>query len=236
MEPTGEKAVLRAPVAAARLGMDPKVLRRKLRAGEVPGYQIGTTWFVYMPAEQGTDARVIHGPTRPITRTSPETAAAPSLVRSSPTGNHPLIGYESLADWSPWAPFVDACRDIPRLPGVYVARVVDGEIVYIGMAAERSGHGMRGRLAIYSSGKGATSGLGETALDLALADPAWMRERLLDAERGHPLRAKELAKAALHKANLELRWTTTADGPSASALELEVIQSFAGKPLWNRRR
>lgn len=95
---------------------------------------------------------------------------------------------------------------------------------------------MRGRLAIYSSGKGATSGMGETALDLALADPVWMRERLIEAERGRSLRAKDLAKAALDKANLELRWTTTIDGPTASALELAVIDSFAGEPLWNRRR
>ena len=232
----GDEAVLRAPAAAARLGMNPKVLRRKLRAGEIPGYQIGTTWFVYMPSGQDKDATVMYAPTRPVTRSRPATATTPSLLRSGPTGNRPANSYESMADWSPWVPFVDACRVIPRLPGVYVARAIGGEIVYIGMAAERSGHGMRGRLAIYSSGKGATSGLGETALDLALADPGWMRERTLDAENGRPLRAKELARAALHKANLELRWTTTADGPSASALELEVIESFAGKPLWNRRR
>lgn len=236
MDSPGDGVVLRAPDAAARLGLDPKTLRRKLRAGEIPGYQIGTTWFVYMPDDQGTGARVLHGPAQPMNRASHGGMVAPSRARSGPTGNRPGISYESMANWSSWVPFVDACRVIPRLPGVYVARIVGGEIVYIGMAAERSGHGMRGRLAIYSSGKGATAGMGETALDLALADPAWMRERTLDAENGRPLRAKELARAAIHKADLELRWTTTADGPSASALELEIIQSFAGKPLWNRRR
>lgn len=234
MSSRGDNTVLRAPEAAARLGMDPKALRRKLRAGEMPGYQIGTTWFVYMSSVE--DSARTRPATHPLAR-RPNHAADSAQVRLPPVDeNRPVAGYETMANWSSWHPFLDACRVIPRLPGVYIARGIDGEIVYIGMAAERSGQGMRGRLAIYSSGKGATSGMGETALDLALADPMWMRARLLDAERGCSLRAKDLAKAALNKANLELRWATATDGPTAGALELAVIESFAGKPLWNRRR
>jgi hypothetical protein len=57
-----------------------------------------------------------------------------------------------------------------RLPGVYLARQGDhDDLVYVGMAGERRGQGIKGRLIVYSRGKAAVSGLGEAALDRALA-------------------------------------------------------------------
>lgn len=233
---TGSNAVIRAPAAAERLGIDPKLLRRKLRFGEIAGYQIGTTWFVYLSALEDKDAIASSLPRQTITRNGAEISDLSGRIFHVPDERPSALTYESMADWTPWVPFSDARLSIPRMPGVYIARVAGGDIVYVGMAAERRGNGMRGRLAIYATGKGGTSGLGEGALDLALADPNWMKERLSDAERGQPLRAKELAKAAVERANLELCWTTAADGPAANELELRVIRSFSGQFLWNRRR
>ena len=83
-----------------------------------------------------------------------------TLVSSDPA----LI--EHLAAWSPWVPFAEALHAAPRLPGVYLAREGSaGPLVYVGMAGERRGEGIRGRLAIYTSGKGATTGLGEAAFE-----------------------------------------------------------------------
>lgn len=47
------------------------------------------------------------------------------------------------------------------------------EVVYVGMAGERSGKGLRGRPDIYLRGRGAVSAFGEAALDRALSDVAW---------------------------------------------------------------
>lgn len=78
---------------------------------------------------------------------------------------------EDVADWSPWLSLDEAVKVAPRLPGVYLARQGEmGPIVYAGMAGERSGQGIRGRLRAYASGKGLVSGLGEAVLDRALAD------------------------------------------------------------------
>jgi hypothetical protein len=55
---------------------------------------------------------------------------------------------DSLADWSLWFPFVEAVAVAPRLPGVYMAKD-SAQVVYVGMAAERRGQGIRGRLTVY---------------------------------------------------------------------------------------
>ena len=90
-------------------------------------------------------------------------------------------------------PFSEARAAAPRQPGVYLAREgLDGPIVYAGMAGERRGQGIRGRLNVYGSGKALASGLGEAVMDRALADVHWLRERLDDVEQGRPLRAKAL--------------------------------------------
>ncbi len=141
-------------------------------------------------------------------------------------------------EWSAWIPFAEALSLTPRVPGVYMAREGEaGEIVYIGMAGERSGggkpQGIRGRLAIYASGKGLASGLGEAVFDRALADPDWVRARLVELETTGPRRAKHWGIEAFARADLHIRWTTTADKASAAALEDSLVLA-AGGTLWNK--
>jgi hypothetical protein len=90
-----------------------------------------------------------------------------------------------LADWSPWEPFHIAASKAPLVPGVYMAREgADGQVAYVGMAGERRGRGIRGRLTVYQRGRAAVSGLGEAAMDRALVDPSWLRDRLEKVEQG----------------------------------------------------
>ena len=81
---------------------------------------------------------------------------------------------DALADWSLWLPFVEAPAAASRLPGVYIAKD-SAQLVYVGMAAERRGQGIRGRLTVYHRGRAAVSGLGEAAMGRALGDPIWLR-------------------------------------------------------------
>ena len=149
----------------------------------------------------------------------------------------PRMAIEELAEWSAWVPLAVAREVAPTVPGVYLARRgQDGPIVYVGMAGERRGRGIRGRLNVYSSGKGLVSGLGEAAMDRALADPTWLRERLHEVEQGHPMRAKAWGQAALTRADLHIRWTATGDRSSALALEQAVLRTLADVQLWNRAR
>lgn len=98
---------------------------------------------------------------------------------------------DPMVDWSAWMPFEEVVRSATKQPGVYMARTREtGPLVYVGMAGERRGRGVRGRLETYERGKGAVSGLGEACLDRALADPDWVAERLADLKDGAPLRAK----------------------------------------------
>ncbi|WP_202871732.1 hypothetical protein [Kribbella pratensis] len=110
-----------------------------------------------------------------------------------------------------------------------------GQIVYIGMAGERRGQGIRGRLRIYLTGKAAVSGLGEAALDRALADPAWLDHMIRRTRTEGPLRAKQWAQAALTRADLELTWTVSPDRVAAAIIEQRLIAA-ATNQLWNRRR
>lgn len=72
---------------------------------------------------------------------------------------------DDLANWSAWAPFVESVADAPTVAGVYMARERhSGQVVYVGMAGERGGRGLRGRLRVYLSGKAPVSGLGEAAI------------------------------------------------------------------------
>ena len=143
----------------------------------------------------------------------------------------------SLAAWSPWLPFDDAVIAAPRLPGVYLAREgTGGGLVYVGMAGERRGQGLRGRLTVYRRGKAAVSGLGEAVLDRALADPAFVQQHLDQLLAGQPKRAAAWAQDALRRADLHIRWAVTADRPTAAALERAVLDALAASPLWNRAR
>ncbi len=153
--------------------------------------------------------------------------------------SEPMAAVETMVAWSLWVPFEEALKTAPLLPGVYMAREGDdGPLVYVGMAGERAGggrpQGLRGRLSVYLTGKGVVSGLGEAAMDRALADPEWLRERLTEVERGEPKRAKEWGRMALSRAGLQVRWTTTADKASADALEQRILRALRDTGLWNR--
>jgi hypothetical protein len=142
---------------------------------------------------------------------------------------------DELAEWSPWMPFPQARAAAPRQPGVYLAREgLDSLIVYAGMAGERRGQGIHGRLNVYGSGKALVSGLGEAVMDRALADVDWLRERLAEVEQGRPVRAKAWGQAALVRANLNICWATTADRRSALELERAVLRALDSGDLWNR--
>lgn len=148
-----------------------------------------------------------------------------------------LSTVERLAAWSAWVPLSEAVAAAPLLPGVYMAREgVGSAVVYVGMAGERRGRGIRGRLTVYSRGKAVVSGLGEAAMDRALADPEWLRARLADVEAGQPERAAAWGRLALKRANLHLRWATVPDRAGALALESAVLAELSSAVLWNRRR
>ncbi|MFC9797252.1 hypothetical protein ACFVJI_32010 [Streptomyces sp. NPDC127584] len=146
----------------------------------------------------------------------------------------PCRGLLVMASWSAWVPLADA--EVPRLPGVYLARQgAAGPVVYVGMAGERSGQGLRGRLRRYASGKALASGLGEAVFDRALADASWLRDRLEEVEAGHPRRATDWGKAALAWADLHVCWAVTESGVAADALEKKVL-ALATVDWWNRDR
>jgi hypothetical protein len=144
---------------------------------------------------------------------------------------------DGLAAWSLWLPFDEAVASAPRLPGVYLARQgSDGGLVYVGMAGERRGQGIRGRLTVYRRGKGAVSGLGEAVLDRALADTAFVQQCLDELAGGKPRRAAVWAQKAFTWADLHVRWAVTDDRSAAAALERVVLDAVQTMPLWNRAR
>jgi len=144
---------------------------------------------------------------------------------------------DQLADWSPWFPFDQVRTAAPKNPGVYLAREgCDGELVYVGMAGERRGQGLRGRLTIYARGRALASGLGEAVLDRAFADPVWLRERLAEAEAQHARRAKLWGVLAFERADLHMCWSVTQDRAMAVDLERRVLSALVQFDLWNRLR
>jgi hypothetical protein len=142
-----------------------------------------------------------------------------------------------LADleWSSWCPLDQAANEATTSPGIYAARS-DDQIVYIGMAGVRRGLGVRGRLQVYGRGRGAVSGLGEAALDRALADPAWLAHRLTMLLTEGSSRSKDWAVAALHRAQVELCWVAAPDAPTAREWETRVLVELEDVALWNRAR
>lgn len=146
---------------------------------------------------------------------------------------------ETAVRWSDWVRLDRTLDMAPRQPGVYMARErTTGEIVYVGMAGERresndKPQGLRGRLAVYATGKALASGLGEAVLDRALADPTWLRQQVVDLEQVGARRAKQWGVAAFARADLDVRWTTTPDASAARALERCLIAELADS-LWNR--
>jgi hypothetical protein len=177
--------------------------------------------------------------------------AAPSrrmdtLLQAPKTSATPLVEglLQELGDWSDWAAWPEARDASPRLPGVYLV-LVAREVVYVGMAGERSGldgqraaQGLWGRLGRYTSGKAATSGFGEAVLDRALADPDFVRTRLGYLIDTGPQRTVEWARAAIAWVQPHIKWTITASRSDALALEHRVEGALleAGVQLWNQRR
>lgn len=138
-------------------------------------------------------------------------------------------------EWSEWHALDVAAREAPTQPGVYVARS-GNDLVYVGMAGERRGRGIRGRLQIYARGRGAVSGLGEAALDRALGDPDWLTARLASLHVDGPVRAKDWARDAIRHANLDVCWTVAPEATTARAWEHRTLQELEDVALWNRAR
>ena len=141
---------------------------------------------------------------------------------------------DQLALWSEWAPFADAAPVAPTSPGVYQMRVPEGTVVYVGMAGERKGKGIRGRLAIYRHGRGAVSGFGEAALDRALADVTFVEGHLEAIRGGHIARATALARDAIAWMKVEIRWAVCETAAEALALEDEAVHLLRSHGIWNR--
>lgn len=140
---------------------------------------------------------------------------------------------EVLAAWSAWTPLATANYRHVTQPGVYMMRDGrDGAIVYVGLAGERSGNGLRGRLDKY---RGLSSGFGEAVLAQALADPGFLRVRLEEALAGQPLDIREWMREAVRRAEVEVRWAIASDGATAERLEDEVLGLLRQHGLWNRR-
>ncbi|WP_174843645.1 hypothetical protein [Cryobacterium sp. TMT1-19] len=148
--------------------------------------------------------------------------------------NDSYTAVDDLADWSDWASFATAAPVAPLTPGVYQMRTRDGVIVYVGMAGERKGQGIRGRLSIYRRGKGAVSGFGEAALDRALADATFLEEHLDAVRAGQPTRASVWAQDAIRLLDVEIRWAECATQGNALALESAVVEILKTHSIWNR--
>lgn len=141
---------------------------------------------------------------------------------------------DNLADWSEWQPFSTAAPSAPLKPGVYQMRLRDGRVVYVGMAGERRGRGIRGRLSVYRRGKGAVSGFGEAALDRALADVDFVEEHLARVRAGQPARTAVWAQDAIQWLDVEVRWAECDTEKAASVLESAVIELLLVHGIWNR--
>lgn len=235
---------VRAEEAAAILGISAKTLRQRLRvehptgARQIPP-QHGGNWFLRPSYVEQLAAQ--HGRNIPnLTAHSSDrltSAHLPGVGESSPKpALAHAVAHPPHGTWSQWIPFGQALEVAPRFPGVYMFRIAAEAHrgpVYVGMAGERKGNGLRGRLAIYASGKGAGSGLGEHAFDRALEDPAWLQARLDEALAGTPMRAKAAARSAIDHAGLEVRWQTVETRAQALQLEAQLINEYR-KQLWNR--
>jgi len=73
-------------------------------------------------------------------------------------------------------------------------------------------------------------------MDRALADPDWLRSRLIQVKNGTVWRTRDWATAALERAQLRVRWATTDTGLEARQLERTVLNALVSVALWNRAR
>jgi hypothetical protein len=144
---------------------------------------------------------------------------------------------DDAASWSPWVPLQEAARTATRRPGVYMARAeaVGSIIVYVGMAGERRGLGVRGRLGVYATGRAIHSGLGKASLDRALTSSSFVRERLRNLERGEAATAQDWGRAANEWNGIQVRWTASQSVEEARELERVVMARCEPRELWNVR-
>jgi hypothetical protein len=143
-----------------------------------------------------------------------------------------------LADWSEWLPFGSAVQVAPREPGAYLLRDPGTcTIRYVGMAGERAGsgrpQGLYGRLSDYRFGTGAAGGFAEVALDQALADPDWVEAQLWQLRERGPKRARDWARDAVIRLDLEVSWAVSADRADAQYLERQIALLLT-QGLWGR--
>ena len=80
------------------------------------------------------------------------------------------------------------------------------------------------------------SGLGEAALDRALADPIFVKQRLHLLESGTAERAKDWARAALGWANVHVSWVERSTKAESADFEDELLELLEAHDLWNRKR
>ncbi|MGO2937816.1 MAG: hypothetical protein ACTICQ_09575 [Glutamicibacter arilaitensis] len=208
--------------AASTLGVETKDLRSYLRQHRPKG-------AVQKPPQPGGNWHVSES-----LLTQLQFAGAPGLNIELKAIDEQTI--ESL-EWSEWNSFEQTVDSAPVAPGVYMFRFAGEcergqEPIYVGQAGERSGKGIKGRLKIYSSGKGATSGMGKYAFDQGLADPQWLRGLLDEAERGEPRTIQQVARQAIDRLNLEGRWVICIHRKAALLLEAALIQKHHAS-LWN---
>lgn len=144
--------------------------------------------------------------------------------------------------WTDWLPLPHAANAASRRPGVYQARLGDdGPVVYIGMAALRSGRGVAGRLAKYAGGTAPHSGLGRYALTVAMADPAFLRARLAEVQGGRPADVFTWSRLAHDHLALRVRSAGMADVDDktavdqAKAVEKTLMGAADWTSLWNTR-
>lgn len=155
-------------------------------------------------------------------------------IHMVPDRNAAYAAVDQLAVWSDWASFATAAPVAPLTPGVYQMRTRDGVIVYVGMAGERRGQGLRGRLSIYRRGRGPVSGFGEAALDRALGNAAFIEEHLAGVRAGQPVRASVWAQDAIRWLDVEIRWAECATQDTALALESAAVEMLKNHSIWNR--
>lgn len=160
--------------------------------------------------------------------------------------SHPAA-IAATADWSNWEQFTaENVARVPPSPGVYLFRqragrvtvpaVTGSGLVYVGRAGERNGRGVRERLRIYVSGRAPHSGLGNLALERALADANWLRSRLARVEAGERMSLQAWARDAVAWADLEFSYAVADDAATAATLEVATIAALHEHALWNRRR
>jgi hypothetical protein len=141
------------------------------------------------------------------------------------------VSVVALAAWSAWTRFDLLPAAAPRLPGVYLAATTT-ELVYVGMAGDRRGAGLRGRMTAYCTGKAAVLGLGRAVLDRALDDEGFLSRRLAAVAGREWLDAKGWVALAMREAGLSLCWATTVDRDTAVDLEKHVLAALHEQQLW----